>query len=216
LKSKTAKRNKTRNLYRMTFGYIRVSKTIQNYDLQADAMKDQHCDKLFFEKESGVKYREQWNTLYEQLRDGDTVIVWRIDRLGRTAWEMIKLMAELSERSIRFISIKEGIDTSTPMGKIWFSMNAIMAENERIVLIDRSGSGLIAARVRGRIGGRPKGLSAESERKMKAVKKLYASQVSISEIRKTLDIASNATVYKYIHYKPSAASKKGTDKNKAG
>lgn len=101
-------------------------------------MKDQHCHKLFFEKESGVKYREQWNTLYEQLREGDSVIVWRIDRLGCTAWELIKLMAELREKGIRFISIKEGIDTSTPMGKIWFSMNAIMDEDERIVVIDRS------------------------------------------------------------------------------
>ncbi len=199
----------------MTFGYIRVSKTIQNYDLQEDAMKKQHCDKLFFEKESGVKYREEWNTLYEQLRDGDTVIVWRIDRLGRTAWELIKLMAELSERKIRFVSVTEGIDTSTAMGKLWFSMNAIMAENERTVQMERSGAGLVAARARGRIGGRPKGLTEESERKMKAVKKLYASQVSISEIRKTLDIASNATVYKYIHYKPSATSEKGADKSKA-
>lgn len=81
--------------------------------------------------------------------------------------------------------------------------------------MERSGAGLVAARARGRIGGRPKGLSAESDRKMKAVKKLYASQVSISEIRKTLDIASNATVYKYVHYKLGPASEKGTDKSKA-
>ncbi len=199
----------------MTFGCIRISKTIQNFDLQEDAMKKQHCDKLFFEKESGVKYRKEWNELYEQLREGDTVIVWRIDRLGRTAWELIRLMAELSERKIRFVSVTEGIDTSTAMGKLWFSMNAIMAENERTVQMERSGAGLIAARARGRIGGRPKGLSAESERKMKAVKKLYASQVSISEIRKTLDITSNATVYKYIHYKPDSVSEKGSGKSNA-
>lgn len=181
-------------------------------------MKKQHCDKLFFEKESGVKYRKEWNKLYEQLREGDTVIVWRIDRLGRTAWELIRLMAELSERKIRFVSVTEGIDTLTAMGKLWFSMcmNAIMAENERTIQMERSGAGLVATRARGRIGGRPKGLSAESERKMKVVKKLYASQVSISEIRKTLDIASNATVYKYIHYKPGAAREKGTVKSKAG
>lgn len=167
-------------------------------------------------KKAGVKYRKEWNELYEQLRDGDTVIVWRIDRLGRMAWELIKLMVELSERKIRFVSVMEGIDTSTAMGKLWFSMNAIMAENERTIQTERSGAGLVAARARGRIGGRPKGLSSESERKMKAVKKLYASQVSISEIRKTLDIASNATVYKYIHYKPVSASEKGIDKGNAG
>jgi len=92
--------------------------------LQEDAMKKQHCDKLFFEKDSGVKYREEWNTLYEQLRDGDTVIVRRIYRLGRTAWELIKLMAELSERKIGFVSVTEGIDTSTAMGKLSFYRNA--------------------------------------------------------------------------------------------
>lgn len=123
-------------------------------------------------------------------------------------------MAELSERKIRFVSVTEGIDTLTAMGKLWFSMNAIMAENERTIQMERSGAGLIAARSRGRIGGRPKGLTEDNERKMKAVKKLYASQLSISEIRKTLDIASNATVYKYINYKHSPTNR--TDKGKTG
>ena len=156
---------------------------------------------------NGIRFMNSFGT-------GDTVIVWRIDRLGRTAWELIKLMAELSERKIRFVSVTEGIDTSTAMGKLWFSMNAIMAENERTVQMERSGAGLVAARARGRVGGRPKGLTEESERKMKAVKKLYGSGISISEIRKTLDIASSATVYKYINYKPSPPSEKGTNKSK--
>lgn len=185
----------------MIFGYIRVSKTNQNLSLQEDALKSRNCDKVFCEKESGVKYRKEWETLYAQLRSGDTVIVWKIDRLGRKSWELIKLMTELNERDIRFVSVTEGIDTATPMGKIWFQLNAILAENERTVQIERTNAGLKAARERGRVGGRKKGLSPEAERKMKAVKKMYASQVSISEIRKTLGIASNSTVYKYINYK---------------
>lgn len=94
-------------------------------------------------------------------------------------------------------------------------MNAIIAENEMIIQMER-GAGFVAARQRGRIGSRPKGLTDESERKMEVVKKLYALQVSISEIRKTLNIASNATVCKYINYKPSPIGEKGADKSKSG
>ncbi|SDM84214.1 recombinase family protein [Pedobacter antarcticus] len=184
----------------MVFGYKRVSKKDQNLHLQDDALNKYQCDKVYFEKESGVKFRKEWDTLYSQLRSGDTVIVWKIDRLGRTAWELIKLMTEFKERDIRFISTSEGIDTSTPMGKIWFSLNAILSENERSVQIERTMAGLQAAKERGRVGGRPKGLTPDAELKMKAVKKLYAANVSIAEIRKTLDIKSNSTVYKYINY----------------
>lgn len=87
-------------------------------------MKKQRCDKLFFEKDSGVKYREEWNTLYEKLWDGETVIVRSINHIGHTAWELIKLMAKLSERKVRFVSVTEGIDTSTALGKLSFYLNA--------------------------------------------------------------------------------------------
>lgn len=184
----------------MIFGYIRVSKVNQNLNLQEDALRKHNCDKIFFEKESGVKLRKEWEALYSQLREGDTIIVWKIDRLGRTAWELIKLMTELNERGVRFVSATEGIDTATAMGKIWFNLNAILAENERTVQIERTVAGLKAARERGRVGGRPKGLTPENEIKMKAVKKMYAANLSISEIRKALKISSNATIYKYIHY----------------
>jgi len=184
----------------MIFGYKRVSKKDQSLNLQDDALHNYKCDKVFFEKESGIKVRKEWESLYSQLRDGDTVVVWKIDRLGRNAWQLIKLMTEFKERNIRFISISEGIDTNSPMGKIWFSLNAILAENERNVQIERTVAGLKAAKERGRVGGRPKGLTPDAELKMKAVKKLYASNVSISQIRKTLNIKSNSTIYKYIKY----------------
>lgn len=95
--------------------------------------------------------------MYEQLRDGDTVIFWRIDWLERTAWELIRLMAELSERKIRFVSVTEGIDTSTAMGKLWFSMNVITAKNQRTIQMERSGTGLVAVRALGWIGVGQKG-----------------------------------------------------------
>ena len=174
----------------MIFGYKRFSKKDQNLDLQDDALHNYKCDKVFFEKESGVKVRIEWESLYTQLRDGDSVVVWRIDRLGRNAWQLIKLMTEFKERNIRFVSISEGIDTDTPMGKIWFSLNAILVENERSIQIERTNAGLKAAKERGRVGGRPKGLTPDAVLKMKAVKNLYASKVSIAQIRKTLNIKS--------------------------
>lgn len=184
----------------MIFGYKRVSKKDQNLDLQDDALHNYKCDKVFFEKESGVKVRKEWESLYSKLREGDTVVVWKIDRLGRNALQLIKLMTEFKVRNIHFVSISEDIDTDTPMGKIWFSLNAILAENERCVQIERTNAGLKAAKERGRVGGRPKGLTPDAMLKMKAVKNLYASKVSIAQIRKTLSIKSNSTVYKYIKY----------------
>jgi len=184
----------------MVFGYIRVSKTTQNLALQENALKLHDCNRVYYDKESGVKHLKEWEQLYGQLRNGDTVVVWKIDRLGRTAWEMIKLMEELSDRDIRFISITEGIDTATPMGKIWFQLNSILAQNERAILIERTKAGLQASKEKGIKGGRPKGLTPDNVRKMKAVKKLRLAKVSIADIKKTLDISSNATVYKYINY----------------
>lgn len=184
----------------MIFGYIRVSKTTQNLNLQEDALRNFNCDKIFFEKESGVKFRKEWENLYTQLRSGDTIVIWKIDRLGRTSWELIKLMAELSDRNIRFISTTEGVDTATPMGKLWFQLNAILAENERTVLKERTLAGLKAAAERGNKGGRPRGLSQEAIFKAKAVKELYKSKMSISDIRKTLKIGSNSTVYSYLNF----------------
>lgn len=109
-------------------------------------------------------------------------------------------MTQLGERNIRFISTTEGVDTETPMGKLWFQLNAILAENERTVLKERTLAGLKAAAERGRKGGRPKGLSPEAVYKAKAVKELYKSKMSISEIRKTLKIGSNATIYSYLNF----------------
>ncbi|WP_224996939.1 recombinase family protein [Cesiribacter sp. SM1] len=183
----------------MIFGYIRVSKEEQNYDLQIDALKKAGCQQIFKEKISGAsKHRPEYEKLLSHLREGDVVVIWRIDRLGRTTLELIKLMVEFREKGVEFKSLTEGIDTTTPMGRIWFMLNAVFAENEREIIRERSRAGLAAARARGRLGGRPKGISKDAAIKASFAALLYKQGKSIKEIREKVGIASNATVYKYL------------------
>ena len=196
----------------MVFGYIRVSKTVQNTDLQKDALKKYGCDRIFSEKLSGArKDRPEYEKMTALLREGDTVVVWRIDRLGRTTLELIKLMVELRERGIHFVSDTEGINTKTPMGKIWFMLNAVMAENEREVNIERTRAGLASARARGRMGGRPAGLSDKAKKKAAIATSLYKEgKMSTMEIINSLNIKSKATLYSYLR-KSGVVIKSWTD-----
>jgi DNA invertase Pin-like site-specific DNA recombinase len=183
----------------MIFGYIRVSKEEQNYDLQIDALKKAGCQQIFKEKISGAsKFRPEYEKLLSHLREGDVVVIWRIDRLGRTTLELIKLMVEFREKGIEFKSLTEGIDTTTSMGRIWFMLNAVFAENEREITRERSRAGLAAAKARGRVGGRPKGISKEAAGKASFAALLYKEGKSIKEIREKVGIASNATIYRYL------------------
>lgn len=184
----------------MVFGYVRVSKTVQNTDLQKDALKKYDCDEIFHEKLSGAKKdRPEYEKMTALLREGDTVVIWRIDRLGRTTLELIKLMVELREKGIHFISDTEGINTKTPMGKIWFMLNAVMAENEREINIERTRAGLASARARGRTGGRPAGLSDKAKNKAAIATSLYKEgKMSTMQIIDSLGIKSKATLYSYL------------------
>jgi DNA invertase Pin-like site-specific DNA recombinase len=184
----------------MVVGYIRVSKNEQNTDLQKDALKKYGCEKIFHEKLSGArKIRPEYEKMNAQLREGDVVVVWRVDRLGRTTLELIKLMVELRERGIHFISDTEGINTDTPMGKIWFMLCAVMAENEREVNIERTRAGLASARARGRLGGRPAGLSDKAKNKAAIAVSLYKEgKMTTMEIIDSLGIKSKATLYSYL------------------
>lgn len=139
--------------------------------------------------------------MLQLLRKGDVVIVWRIDRLGRTTLQLIKLMTEFREKGIEFKSIMEGIDTSTQMGRMWFMLSSIFAENERNIIRERTNAGLTAARARGKVGGRPSGLSDEAIRKAKIATELYkAKELTVNEICTTLGIKSNATFYRYLKH----------------
>ena len=183
----------------MIFGYIRVSKDEQNYDLQVDALKKAGCEEVFKEKISGAsKHRPQFEKLISHLRKDDVVVVWRIDRLGRTTLELIKLMVEFREKGVEFKSLTEGIDTTTPMGRIWFMLSAVFAENEREIIRERSKAGVEAARARGKVGGRPKGLSKAAKEKAMTAAILYKEGRSISQIREALKIGSNSTIYRYL------------------
>jgi len=186
----------------MIIGYVRVSRNEQNLELQLDALKKLGCEQIFQEKISGgEKERPQYLKMVDSLRKGDVVTVWRIDRLGRTTLELIKLMVEFREKGVEFKSIVEGIDTSTSMGRIWYMLSSIFAENEREIIRERTKAGLASARARGKIGGRPKGLSDNAKKVAMTAATLYnAKELSIEEICRILNIGSKTTLYRYLRH----------------
>ncbi|GGC06641.1 recombinase family protein [Dyadobacter sediminis] len=184
----------------MKFGYIRVSKDEQNHELQVDALKREGCEKIFTEKISGAsKHRPEYEKMLEQLRPGDEVNVWDIDRLGRTTLELIVLIDTWNQKGILFKSISQPlIDTTTPHGEFIFQLFAILSQHERKRLIRRTNAGLEAARARGRVGGRKKGLSPRYEKIAPLVLKAYKDGSTIRDIMQAFSIPSSATVYKIL------------------
>lgn len=146
----------------MDVGYARVSTGEQNLDLQLDALKKAGCEQLFHDEMSGAKAERPGLTKVLQfLRSGDTLVVWRLDRLGRSLTDLIGHMAALKERNIGFKSLHESIDTTSSSGKLIFHLFAALAEFERNLIRERTQAGLQAARARGRRGGRPQALDAD-------------------------------------------------------
>jgi DNA invertase Pin-like site-specific DNA recombinase len=181
----------------MVFGYARVSTNEQNLDLQIDALQKLGCEKIFQEKASGRKLdRPELEKLLAQIRSGDTLIVYSIDRLGRTVKQLIHLINDFKEQGINFKSITEGaFDTTTPMGEAVFQIMAILKGLEVSILRERTMKGLDAARARGRKGGRKPG--SYNKVKAAAAATLYQKGGSVSEILTTLHI-SRATLYEYL------------------
>lgn len=184
----------------MLIGYARVSKFEQNLDLQTDALKDLGIEKIFIDKVSGVKSEKpQLNDLLNFVRKGDTLTVWRLDRIGRTTVGLIQFVTELNGKGIHFKSISENIDTSSAGGKLIFQIFCVLAEHERNVLIERTNAGLKAARARGKNGGRPKGMTEKYKKIAPLVKTSYESKnIPIEEIMKAFNIGSKTTFYKII------------------
>jgi DNA invertase Pin-like site-specific DNA recombinase len=180
----------------MKIGYARVSTLEQNLNLQLDALKQAGCKKIITDELSGsVAERSGLKKLKEILREGDILVVWRLDRLGRTLKHLIEWINELEQQGIGFKSLQETIDTTTSGGKLIFHIFAALAEFERNLIRERTRAGLESARTRGRQGGRPKRLP---ENKRELVAKLYASKEhSIKEICQIMGI-SKPTLYKYI------------------
>ncbi len=182
----------------MKIGYARVSTLDQNLDLQIDALKKAGCEKIITDKFTGsLKDRPGFNKLRENLRSGDALIVWRLDRLGRTVRQLIEYVNELHKKQISFQTIQENIDTdpSSVSGSLMFHLFAAFAEHERNIIIERTQAGLVAARARGRLGGRPQKLNQE---KIDMVIYLYKNKKhSIQQICNIVGI-SKPTLYKYL------------------
>ena len=181
----------------MNFGYARVSTKDQSLDLQVDALKKAGCNEIYSEKLSGRNPKKpKLEELLSKLREGDTVIVYSLDRLGRTSKELINLLSEFKEKGIQFKSLQEGMfDTTSAMGEAVFQIIAILKAMEVQVLSERTKDGLAAARARGKQGGRPKG--SYDKNKAAAAVTLYNRQLSVTEITKSLKI-SRSTLYEYL------------------
>ena len=141
----------------MLLGYARVSMHDQNLDLQKDALKGASCEKIFLDEISGsTKHRPGLERALDSLREGDTLIVWRLDRLGRSLKDLIELVGQLERKGVALRSLQEANDTTSPGGKLIFHVFGALAEFERNLIRERTQAGLAAARARGRKGGRPK------------------------------------------------------------
>ena len=183
----------------MKIGYARVSTKDQSLDLQKDALQKAGCKKIYSEKISGARTnRPKLEELMEQVRQGDTIVVWKLDRLGRSLRDLVNLVSGFESIGVGFKSINDDIDTTTLSGKLTFHLFAALAEFEKDIISTRTKAGLEAARARGRKGGRPKGLSKKAKDKARLAESLYKEKErSISEICDHLDI-SKPTLYRYL------------------
>jgi DNA invertase Pin-like site-specific DNA recombinase len=177
-------------------GYARVSTTDQQPHLQVDALTAAGCYRVFVETASGARTdRPVLGQVLDQLRPGDTLVVWKLDRLGRSLRHLVDTVTGLAERGVGFRSLQEQVDTTTPGGKLVFHVFAALAEFERDLIRERTSAGLAAARARGGRGGRPSVLSAH---KLQVAQEMYASgQYTVAAIAKTLGV-SRASIYRHL------------------
>jgi DNA invertase Pin-like site-specific DNA recombinase len=180
----------------MLIGYARVSTRDQNHDLQLDALLEAGCTRVFEEKLSAAnRDRPQLQAALDYVRAGDTLVVWKLDRLARSLKQLIETVEMLSERDIGFRSLTENIDTTSSGGRLIFHVFGALAEFERSIIRERTTAGLVAARARGRVGGRPRSLSEEDIHIAKAL--LRDGKLTIAEIAERLDVVPS-TLYKHL------------------
>ena len=180
----------------MKYGYARVSTAQQDLKLQVDALEQAGCDEIITEVMTGSSSdRPARQALLDKLLPGDSLVVWRLDRFGRSVSDLIEKVDQFSSSGVNFQSLNEQIDTSSSVGKMIFHIFAAMAEFERDLISERTKAGLAAARARGRKGGRKKLLD---ESKVKAAKKLIESETPVTEVAKLLNV-SRATLYRYLN-----------------
>lgn len=182
----------------MIYGYARVSTTDQVLHPQTDALTAYGCTKIIEEKVSALKQRPYLKQLLDELRAGDTLVVWKLSCLGRSLKDLITLVSQVEAKKVQFISLQDHLDTGTAQGRRVFRFFASLAEFERDLVRERTGAGLEDAQARGRQFGRPVGLDEEGLKKAQAAKMLYmANELNGAEIGKMLGV-SRATVYRYL------------------
>ena len=180
----------------MKFGYARVSKNYQSLDIQLDKLEKAGCYEIFKEKVSGAKDdRTQLNLLLNKVRKDDIVCVVRLDRLGRRMIKLIELINEFKKKGVEFVSLENNLDTSTTMGMLLFNICAAFSEMERELIKERIQAGVYAAALKGNIGGRPKTLTNEKTKTIKALAK--TKEMSVKKICETMQI-SRSTYYRCI------------------
>ena len=178
----------------MIYGYARVSTGDQTTNLQRDALERAGCDRILTDVASGARtHRPELDHMLDLLREGDTVVVWKLDRLGRSMQNLVDLMATFDERGVRFRPLTESMDTSTPGGTLVFNIFGSLAQFERDLIRERTRAGLEAACARGRKGGRPAKLD---EKQVREVRRLYKSKrVTVGQIAAMMHVG-RSTVYR--------------------
>ncbi|OIN82943.1 recombinase family protein [Francisella sp. TX07-6608] len=194
----------------MKYGYARVSTKDQSLDMQIDSLKKSGCQKIFSEIAKGAKTdRPEWLKLLDEISEGDTLVVWKFDRMGRSLHHLIKIVNDLLNKNVGIISLNDPIDTTTIQGKLMFNIFASLAEFEKDLIRERTMAGLKSARSRGKMGGRPKGLSDEAKRKACIAEALYnQKELTTQEIANQLDI-SRTTLYEYLKFRNVPINKYG-------
>jgi DNA invertase Pin-like site-specific DNA recombinase len=179
----------------MLIGYARVSTQDQNLELQRKALIDAGCEKIFDDKVSGSRSeRPGLSQAQGMLRDGDTLVVWKLDRLGRSVKHLVDLVGELDELGVHFRSLTDSIDTSTASGRFFFHVMASLAEMERELTVERTRAGLEVARSLGRVGGRKRKMT---DSKLESARNLLAGGVPAKDVAKNLGV-SVPTLYRWL------------------
>ena len=186
----------------MKIGYARVSTRDQNPAMQVDALKAAGCERIYQDVASGAKTaRPALDELLGQLRAGDVLVIWKLDRMGRSLKHLVDLVGDLMERKVGLLSLNDPIDTTSAQGRLVFNLFASLAEFERELIRERTQAGLTAARARGGVGGRPKGLSPQAEATAMAAQTLYRERkLSVAAIAQKLHV-SKSTLYSYLRHR---------------
>ena len=186
----------------MKYGYARISTKDQRIDLQLDALRGVGCSKIFNDIAKGARQdRPELTKLLEIVEEKDTIVIWKLDRLGRSLHHLVKIVNDLNSKNVGLVSLNDPIDTTTAQGRLMFNVFASLAEFERDVIYERTIAGIKSAKARGRLGGRPKGLSDNAKQKACLAEALYKqNELTSDQIANQLNI-SKPTMYKYLKYR---------------